>query len=314
MRTWLLFIHTIPPRPLYLRAKVRQRLEKIGAVALKNSVYVLPVRDDALEDLQWLAGEIVEGGGQAFIARGNVLNGVTDDELVAAFQAARAADYDSLLEEIRAGERKLASRSGARPPEQQLTPLLARLRRRLGEIVAIDFFDSPGRKETERMLTRLERKQPQSRPAKTQKAAPPSGGTWVTRRGIKIDRIASAWLVRRFLDPSARFRFVDVESWKRKEGEIAFDMTGGDYTHAGDHCTFESIAAAFALRDPALRKIGQIVHDIDLKDERFGRAEAAGVRQVIEGILAAHPGDEQRLERGFAVFDDLYSSFGGGRK
>ena len=307
-----MFIHTIPPRPLYLRAKVRQRLERIGAVALKNSVYVLPVRDDALEDLQWLAGQIVEGGGQAFITRGSVLAGVGDDELVAAFQAARAADYDALLEEIRAGERKLAS--SARAPEQQLSAILARSRRRLAEIAAIDFFDSPKRKETERMLARLERKQPSPRGTGARKPAPPKGGTWVTRRGIKIDRIASAWLVRRFVDPGARFRFVDPESWKKKEGEISFDMTGGDYTHAGNRCTFETIAAAFALRDPALRKIGQIVHDVDLKDERFGRAEAAGVRQVIEGIVAAHPGDEQRLERGFAVFDDLYSSFGGTRR
>jgi hypothetical protein len=165
------------------------------------------------------------------------------------------------------------------------------------------------------MLARLERKQPRSRgTSTTQKPAPPRGGVWVTRRGIKIDRIASAWLVRRFIDPSARFRFVDPDSWKRKEGEIAFDVAGGDYTHAGNRCTFETIAAAFAMRDAALRKIGQIVHDIDLKDERFGRAEAAGVRQVIEGILAANPGDEQRLERGFAVFDDLYSSFGGNRR
>jgi len=307
-----MFIHTIPPKPLYLRAKVRQRLERIGAVALKNSVYVLPVRDDALEDLQWLAGEIVEGGGQAFITRGSVLSGVTDDELIAAFRTARAADYDALLEDIRASERKLGS--AARPPAEQLSPILIRLRRRLGEIAAIDFFDSPKRKETERMLARLERKQPRSRGTTTQKPAPPRGGTWVTRRGIKIDRIASAWLVRRFIDPGARFRFVDPESWKRKEDEIAFDMTGGDYTHAGNRCTFETIAAAFALRDAALRKIGQIIHDIDLKDEHFGRAEAPGVRQVIEGILAANPGDEQRLERGFAVFDDLYSSFGGTRR
>lgn len=307
-----MFIHSIPPRPLYLRAKVRQRLERIGAVALKNSVYVLPVRDDTLEDLQWLSGQVVEGGGQAFITRGSVIAGVTDDDLIAAFQSARAADYDALLDEVRASERKLGS--GARPADEQLSAILGRFRRRLGEIAAIDFFESPKRKETERMLARLERKQPQSRATGTQKQAPKKGGTWITRRGIKIDRIASAWLVRRFVDPSARFRFVDPESWKKKEGEISFDMTGGDYTHAGNRCTFESIAAAFALRDPALRKIGQIVHDIDLKDERFGRPEAAGVRQVIEGILAANAGDEQRLERGFAVLDDLYSSFSGSRR
>ena len=164
------------------------------------------------------------------------------------------------------------------------------------------------------MLARLEAKQTKARPPAAGKGPRVKGAMWVTRRAIKIDRIASAWLVRRFVDPSARFRFVDPRAWKRKEGEIAFDMTGGDYSHEGNHCTFETIVAAFGLRDAAVRKIAEIVHDIDLKDEHFGRAEAAGVRQVIEGILAAHARDEQRLERGFAVFDDLYSSFGGGKR
>jgi len=300
-RQWLFLIHSIPPKPLYLRAKVRQRLERIGAVALKNSVYVLPERDDALEDLQWLAGEIGEGGGQAFITRGNVLAGVTDEELIAAFRSARAADYDTLREEIHGSDRR------AETP----AVVLAKLRRRLADVAAIDFFDSPKRKECEQMLTRLERKQPRPRATKPGRRTPPSGGTWVTRRGIKIDRIASSWLVRRFIDPAARLRFVDPDTWKRKEGEIAFDMAGGDYTHEGNHCTFETIAVTFALRDAALKKIAQIVHDIDLKDDRYGRAETAGVRQLIEGILAAHASDEQRLERGFALFDDLYSSFGG---
>ena len=158
------------------------------------------------------------------------------------------------------------------------------------------------------MLARLERKLPKAPRTRT-KPARPSGGTWVTRRGIKIDRIASAWLVRRFVDPDARFRFIDPETAKPKKGEIAFDMAGGDYTHEGDRCTFETLASAFSLRDAALRKVAEIVHDIDLKDEKFGRAEAAGIRQLIDGILAAHSGDEARLERGFALFDDLYASF-----
>ncbi len=86
-------------------------------------------------------------------------------------------------------------------------------------------------------------------------------------------------------------------------------MTGGDYTHVGDRCTFETLTAAFAVRDRAVQRIAEIVHDIDLKDEKFGRPEAAGIRQLLEGILRAYPKDEQRLERGFALFDDLYRSF-----
>lgn len=296
MTSWYLLIHSIPPRPLYLRAKVRQRLERIGAVALKNSVYVLPQSADALEDFEWLAGEIVAGGGQAFIAAGTLVAGITEGELVGAFRAARTADYESLLTEIADARDSAAA---------------ARLRRRFDEIRAIDFFQAPKGKEAERMLARLERKATRTRTDAESRQL--HGSTWVTRRGIKIDRIASAWLVRRFLDPAARFRFVDPQTWKKKEGEISFDMSGGDYTHEGNLCTFETILAAFALRDRALRRIAEIVHDIDLKVDKYGRAEAAGIRQVIEGILAAHAGDEQRLERGSAVFDDLYASFGGNR-
>lgn len=287
MKPWYFFIHTIPPKPLYLRAKARQQLERIGAIALKNSVYVLLQSEEALEDLQWLAGEIVSGGGQAYIAAGRVLAGISEAELMAAFKTARNEDYAALLKD-----------AGTATPE--------RLRRRFAEIRRIDFFDAPKRKEAEKMLAKLERPRPRT---SAQKKHVPSGATWVTRKGIKVDRIASAWLVRRFLDSEARFRFVDPQTWKRRAGEIAFDMTGGDYTHVGDRCTFETLIAAFAVRDRAVQRIAEIVHDIDLKDEKFGRAEAAGIRQLLEGILNAHPGDEQRLERGLALFDDLHRSF-----
>ena len=136
------------------------------------------------------------------------------------------------------------------------------------------------------------------------------GRVWVTRRGVKVDRIASAWLVRRFVDPGARFRFVDPEEPPRA-GEIRFDMVGGDFTHQGDRCTFESLLARLAIHDPALAPIAEIVHDIDLKDGKYGRAEAAGVRSLIAGIAASSADDEQRLARGAALLDDLYSSFAG---
>lgn len=287
MPQWYFFIHTIPPTPLYLRAKVRQKLERVGAVALKNSVYVLPQTEESLEDLEWLAGEIVAGGGQAYVVAGQVLSGISERDLKAAFRDARNTDYAALLED-----------ASTATPE--------RLRRRFADIRQIDFFNAPKRKEAEKMLAKLERPSPRK---SSQKKNVPSGAAWVTRTGIKIDRIASAWLVRRFLDPDARFRFVDAQTWKRRAGEIAFDMTGGDYTHVGDRCTFETLTAAFAVRDRAVQRIAEIVHDIDLKDEKFGRPEAAGIRQLLEGILSAYPKDEQRLERGFALFDDLYRSF-----
>jgi hypothetical protein len=131
---------------------------------------------------------------------------------------------------------------------------------------------------------------------------------WVTRRGIHIDRIASAWLIRRFVDPRARFRFVDPKAPPRK-GEVRFDMVGGDFSHEGDRCTFETLIARTGLTDRALTEVGEIVHDIDLKDDKFRRPEAPGIERLITGLALANPQDEARLERGLVLFDELYQSF-----
>ena len=135
-----------------------------------------------------------------------------------------------------------------------------------------------------------------------------TGHTWVTRQDVFVDRIASAWLIRRFIDPKARFKFVGSKSYQPKAGEVRFDMFEAEYTHEGDRCTFETILERAALRDRALTAIGEIVHDIDCKDEKFGREEAPGVAALVRGITRAQPDDEGRLERGAAAFDDLYAS------
>ena len=135
------------------------------------------------------------------------------------------------------------------------------------------------------------------------------GRTWVTRRGVQVDRIASAWLIRRFIDPRARFRFVNPHADEVRSGEIRFDMAGGEFTHEEDRCTFETLVRCCEVRDPGVGRIAQIVHDVDIKDGKFGRPEARGVEQVIHGLVAATPDDRARLDRGFALFDDLHRSF-----
>ena len=134
--------------------------------------------------------------------------------------------------------------------------------------------------------------------------------TWVTRTGIKVDRMASAWVIRRFIDPEARFKFVPAKGYEPEKGELRFDMFDAEFAHEGDLCTFEVLVQRFGLADPALRAIAEIVHDIDLKDAKYGREEAPGVGQLVAGIAAAHPDDEARLARGAALFDDLYASLG----
>ena len=138
----------------------------------------------------------------------------------------------------------------------------------------------------------------------------PHGRTWVTRRGVHVDRIASAWLIRRFIDPEARFKFVSDKGYVPEPGEIRFDMFEAEYTHEGDHCTFEVLLARLCQPEPALQAIAEIVHDIDLKDGKFGREEAAGIKTLIAGIAAATDDDNRRLERGATVFEDLYKYFG----
>jgi hypothetical protein len=137
------------------------------------------------------------------------------------------------------------------------------------------------------------------------------GRTWVTRAGIKVDRMASAWLIRKFIDPAATFKFVPAKGYQPAPGELRFDMFEAEFTHEGELCTFEVLVQRFGLADPALRAIAEIVHDIDVKDAKYGREEAPGIGQLVAGIAAAHPDDEARLARGAALFDDLHAVHGG---
>ena len=312
MPRWLILVHRIPPRPLYLRAKMRQRLADVGAVAVKNSVYLLPHGSDALEDLQWIAQEIVAGGGDAHLFAGDFVDGVASDAAEVQFREARDADYDAVAEDAHAAMK--AARSAAAVAE--LAAAHARLLRRLEEVRRIDFFDAGRRTAAEEALAAIETRLQKDRKEETRmlKANPDlRGRTWVTRPGVKVDRMASAWFIRRFVDPKARFRFADPAS-PRKDGELRFDMVGGDFTHEEDRCTFETLIGRIGLPDAAsgraVRAIAEIVHDLDLKDGKFGRAEAAGVRMMLDGLMARTENDEERVERALVIFDDLHEALG----
>jgi hypothetical protein len=232
---WLLLIHQIPPKPDYFRVKVRRRLQRIGAAALKNSVYVLPLTESSREDFEWLAREIAADGGEAMVCEATFVSGVSDEEL------------RSMFETELSGE----ERHGA---EVEVEP----------------------------------------------------GRTWVTRANVHVDRMASAWLIRRFIDREAKFRFVVGRS-RTVAGELRFDMYDGEYTHEGDRCTFEVLLDRFGLREAGLSRMAEIVHDIDLKDGKYGRAETAGIAMLVDGIVASCSDDAERLERSRAMWDDLYA-------
>ena len=284
---WFLLIHQLPPKPDYFRVKIWRRLQALGAVAIKNSVYALPFSAQATEDFQWLRKEITAGGGEASVCRALFVDGLSDQQIEGLFRTARDAEY---------GEVTRAAETGTSAAE------ITRLERRLREITAVDHFGAGGRKAAEAAMVKL--KTQATSHGKRDRSPTKRGALWVTRPDIHVDRIASAWLIKRFIDPKARFAFGAA-----REGAVSFDMFDGEYTHEGDRCTFEVLLQRFGLeRDEALRAIAEMVHDVDVKDGKFGRDETPGFERMIVGIVKRHARDEARVERGTDLFNDLYES------
>src|SRR5215210_5422953 len=316
---WLLLSYQLPAKPAYARVKIWRRLQSIGAVAAKNSVYALPPGEQAQEDFEWLLKEVQDQGGEGLICEAKLVGGLSDQEIEELFRRARDADYEELAKEARAFAISLDPLQVAQQRIEGQAQL-KRLKARRDHVVAIDFFGANGRDAVDGLLAGLEeRLREESMPSEPEPSGQEQGGamsltdlrgrTWVTRKGVRVDRIASAWLIRRFIDPEARFKFVPAKGYAPDPGELRFDMFEAEFTHEGDRCTFEVLLSRAGLDDPALRAIGEIVHDIDLKDEKFGREEAAGIAHLVEGIAAANKEDERRLARGAAVFDDFYEYF-----
>jgi hypothetical protein len=242
---WLLLIHQLPPKPDYLRVKVRRRLHRLGAKPLRGSVYVLPDSEEAREDFQWLLGEIRAEGGEAILCQAAFLDGIREEEVRAMFES------------------------------------------RAGAAKRLDGLTAPERVEP--------------------------GRTWVTRRDVHVDRMASAWLIRRCIDPRAHFKLVPPRGYRPESGELRFDMAPAEYTHEGERCTFQVLLVRFGLTDPALGAIGEIVHDIDCKDAKYARPETAGVEALIRGVVESEADDQARLTRAAPLFDSLLQSFGARR-
>ena len=313
---WLLLIHQIPPSPSYFRAKVGRRLQKLGAVAIKNSVYVLPLSEQTQEDFQWVAREISSDGGEATLCQAAFVEGMRDDQIEALFIAARDADHAAAAEEARElldGLPSRLARNDERRPE--LEAHLVRLRKRLAELAAIDFFSGSGRVNAESAVDALERRlrRAEKVPAtenETLSHADYRGRTWVTRKNIHVDRIASAWLIRRFIDDRATFKFVPGQGYRASDDELTFDMYEGTFTHVGDACTFETLLARFEIADLGLTAIAEIVHDIDVKDGKFARPEAPGFAALIAGIAVSHAEDARRIEVAALMLDALHQLYG----
>lgn len=312
---WLLLIHQLPSKPAYFRVKIWRRLHRLGALAVKSTVYALPANADTQEDFEWLLKEIVDGGGEAMVCEARLIDGLSDAQARALFDAARDEAYDAISTEARARAASLEAADNA-DDKAELSASVGRLRRRLADIVAIDFFGAAARAKAEIAVAQLEHKLVEEVGVaeggpKTTVENPDDlkGRVWVTREGVHVDRIACSWLIRRFIDPDAAIRFVQGKGYVPNPGEIRFDMFEGEITHEGDRCSFEVLLTKAAIADAALQAISEIVHDIDLKDAKFARKETPGIASLIAGICAANPQDEMRIAQGCQVFDNLYQYF-----
>ena len=299
--SWLLLIPQLPARPAYLRVKLWRRLRDIGAVALKNSVHALPDRPGCADSFRSLQREVESSGGSALICSAHFPDPRGERDVRAAFIAAREADYQALEKELRG-----LAQTRRRKPDIDIK--VGKARMRLAQIATLDFFGARGRKTIEALLTQLEHSHiARSKPPSPLDGVALKGRIWVTRQRIHVDRIACAWLILRFIDPAARFRFVADRAYRPRKGELRFDMPDGEFTHEGDRCSFETLLKAAGPRDAALKVIAEIVHDLDIEDGKFGRPEAAGIGLAISGICETRSGDMDRVARGASLLDDVYA-------
>ena len=306
-----MLVHVLPPHPSNLRVRTWRRLQELGAVAVKQSVYVLPDTAESREDFEWLKVEIEGAGGEAIVYSADHVDPAAEIALIEQFRHVRQQSYTELASELQRIQR-------ARVPEQGPSGRrrdLARYRERFAAIERVDFFGSAGRDRVVTLLNDLESAAPSSAKGKGRQpagrltdAGPYDGRLWVTRPRPGVDRMASAWLIRRFIDSKARFGFLtDVKS---AGDALPFDMFGAGFGHEGDRCTFETLAARFVIGDPAVARIAEIVHDLDLKDGKFGAPEAATLGIAIDGLQLSSIDDSVLLDQGMTLFEALYRSFG----
>jgi hypothetical protein len=291
---------SLPAKQASRRVEIWRKLKRYGAVALRSSGYLLPSTPENLEHFEWLAAAIRKYRGHASVVHVNSIDDLPSQQLAQLFIEARSRDYEGLRRDLNKTAAH-ATRSSAH---------LARLHRRFQEILAIDYFHSPLRHHVERLLAHLDQ-DASSTPVPLQKRFHPKKGfqrrTWLTRPRPGIDRVASAWLIRRFIDRKARFRFASDAS-KLKDG-IPFDMFGDHgFGHRGDDCTFETLCKEFGIRDPRVKSIAQIIHDADLEDDKFGRREGWGIDRILAGWARTQITDEAILRRGMELIDGLYRS------
>ena len=297
--SWFLLLYSLPTNRNTERVAVWRRLKKMGAVQIKTSTYLLPDEPAQYEQFQWLAQQIRDYGGDSTLVRAQEIEGLTKEKVVSLFNTARDREYAALKKALQAFvARRRKSDAAAAATE------LERFTRQFRELRQIDFFDSARGHDVAMLLRRAEGPK-SSRKLQTLDAKQYREKTWLTRPRPEIDRVGSAWLISKFIDPKAKFVF--APSVQSVPDTIPFDMLDAEFSHHGNNCTFETLTKRFAIADKAIAKIGEMIHDADLDDARFQRVECVGIDRVLKGWAKEGLSDEEILRRGFQCFDALYA-------
>lgn len=298
---WLLLMFSLPAKQASQRVDIWRKLRRYGALALRASGYLLPNTAGNLEHFQWLATSVRNHSGEASVAQVQSLDDYSHDDLQKLFLEARSRDYQTLAQQLRKVLKQKRRTSGD----------FVRFRRRLQEIIAIDFFNSPMRGRVESLLAAAAATQ---NPSRTAADLPTTllkkeyhNRIWVTRPRPGIDRVSSAWLIVHFIDAKARFVF--AADSRQQPDAIAFDMfQEGGFGHVGDDCTFETLCKRFRISDPKVKTIAEMIHDADLGDGKFGRVEAVGIDRILIGWAQQGLTDDELLRRGVELIVGLYQS------
>ena len=295
---WLLLLVRLPATHSAARVAIWRKLRKSGAVKIQTSTYILPDDPARYETFQWLTQHIRDAGGDATLVRAREIEGLSNERLIELFNTARAKEYATLREMLR-------SLITSAKRTSDLSDKLDRFRKQFREIKQTDFFDSPKARDLEMTLQKLEGTQPGSKTQPKLEAREFRDRVWLTRPRPEIDRVGSAWLIRKLVDPKAKFIFGAKRPSNRRV--LTFDMLGGDFSHEGDDCTFETLIRRFAIPDKVTKKIGEMIHDADLNDDKFQRNECIGIDRVLKGWARAGLPDKEILRHGFECFDALYA-------
>ncbi len=288
--SWLLLLFSLPTNRNTERVAVWRRLKKMGAVQIKTSTYLLPDEPEQYEQFQWLAQQIRDYGGDSTLVRAQEIEGLTKEKVVSLFNTARDREYAALKKALQAFvARRRKSDAAAAATE------LERFTRQFRELRQIDFFDSARGHDVAMLLRRAEGPK-SSRKLQTLDAKQYREKTWLTRPRPEIDRVGSAWLISKFIDPKAKFVFAPTA--QAVPEAIPFDMLDAEFSHHGNCCTFETFTKRFAIADKAIAKIGEMIHDADLDDAKFQRVECVGIDRVFKGWAKEGLPDEEILRRG----------------